>query len=719
MADDLDKFVLQYSVDLKDSIARLEKLHDKMDGVQGKSKKAVGGLKEFASGAASELNKLVPGIDAVSTAVKTMGAEFAVAAAGVAVLAVGVKAVLDLRSQYNQQRAQGQEFGMSGVRLEDYQRKLVRTGGGYVSRDSAADGLKQFVGMATSAYQDPSRLGREARIMRMLGVNVGERGFGSTSTVTELQQLASGLQGKSAAEVQGIARATGMDPNWLASVVKQGSQGMGHITDMNSSEIENRNSAQDSLDKFNTELERFKSNINQLEIALGQKLLPAADKFLEWVTKLVTAFNHATTAAPANASTNKYIVGPGRTLVPNPNYVDPTGPAPTYSQNRYEIRNGRRVNIPDVPTADDEKKKKEAQDKAEAAQKKEQAKRDHQADLADEQNKQALDNTNNMALAINMFSGAVQSFSSAIDLQQAWAAWAGEIGKANGLPGSSNGTTAGLTGGGAGNWMSSQYAAQIKAAADKTGTDPQMLYAIMQTESHGVNGQYSSTGAGGLMQIIRGNWKKMGGGKDIMDPAANIMVGAQIYADNLKRTHGDRVKALNDYNGNSDPNYVSKVSSNYGGSATGGGESKAKMNTRMVQQSIADYLSVPLSQVQLGSVNRGDAAWASSQMEAGIQNNIFNLKRQLSVGGMPAQNYAKLQMELRDQTRGLALMKQYSSGVVDKQRSGDRELTSGERPIYININGATDPKAVAEEVNKQLNKGMNDVLQHYANGVKG
>lgn len=719
MADDLDKFVLQYQVDLKDSIARLEKLHEKMDGVKARGGKAKEQLKEFASGAAGELNKLVPGVDAVSNAVKLMGAEFAAAAAGVAVLAVGVKAVLDLRTQYNNQRQQGMEFGMSGVRLEDYQRKLQRTGGGYVSRDSAAEGIKQFVGMATTAYQDPSRLGREARIMRMLGVNVGERGFGSTGTVQELQQLAAGLQGKSEADVQGIARATGIDPNWLLSVKRQGANGMGHITDMTSQEIDNRNQAQDSLDRFNAELQRFKENINELEIALGQKLLPAADKFLQWVTNLVNLFNKATTATPANDSSHKYIVGPGRTLTPNPNYIDPNGPAPTFTQGRYKIENGHRVNLPDLPTKTEEDKKKQDQEKLAEQQKKEQAARDAAANKADEQNKLALDNTNQMALAINMFSGAVQAFSSAVNIQQAWAAWAGEIGKANGLPGSSAGTSAGLTGGGRGNWRSSQYAADIKAAADSTGMDPQMLYAIMMTESHGINGQFSKTGAGGLMQVTKGNWKKMGGGADVMDPAKNIMVGAQIYAEQLRMHKGDRVAALGGYNGNSDPNYVSKVSSNYGGSDTGIGESRAKMNIRSVQSAIADYLHVPLDQIQLGGVKRGDASWAASQIQAGMQNNIYNIERQLSVGGLPAQNYAKLKMELRDQARGLDLMRQYSSGVVDSQQAGDRSRTIGERPIIINVNGTTDPKAVAEEVNKQLSKGINDVLQHYSTGVKG
>jgi hypothetical protein len=251
-----------------------------------------------------------------------------------------------------------------------------------------------------------------------------------------------------------------------------------------------------------------------------------------------------------------------------------------------------------------------------------------------------------------------------------------------------------------------------------------MLAAIMQVESHGVNGQYSSTGAGGLMQVTRGNWKAYGNGRDVMNPAANIEVGARIWKEMLASNNGNVEAALRGYNGNSDPNYVSKIRKAYGGNAMGAGgvgigESREKMNIRSVQNALAGWLNVPLDQVQRGGVVRGDASWAQSQMEAGIQNHIYDIQKQLSVGGLPDQTYAKLRMELRDQSRGLELMKMYSQQVVDKQRPGDRLKTIGEMPIYININGAQNPEAVSEEVNRQLRKAMLDLLNQNSNGLKG
>ena len=729
MADDLDRFVLSYTVDLKDSVYRLEKLHEKMDGVKSKSSKAAAGFKEFATGAASELNKLAPGIDAVSKAVSGLGAEFAAAGAAVGLLAIGVKSVMDLRSQFNAQRAQGIEMGMSPVRLEDMQRKLVRTGGGYVTRDSAAKGMEQMTEMARAAYTDPSGLGESARKMRMLGLDP-RRNYTGKELATALGGTLSGM---SDVNVQGDALALGIDPNWMMSVKRQGAQGMGNITDMTSGDIAKRDQAQDSLDKFNSELERFKSNINQLEIALGENLLPAADKFLEWVTKLVGVFNHAvsTSTSAANDSSKKYIVGPGHTLTPNPNYVGPDAP----SRSGHFGPGHTWIEDP-TPPADPHKVADDAAKKAAAASA-EQQKRNALALADDQTNGEKLQADNAFLLGINLFSQAVGQFSDSIDMHQALAAWAGEAGKNSAIPGSSTwARTSGgqsalggsMTGGGSGAWGKSPYSAQIAAAAKATGLDPQLIYSVMQTESHGVNGQYSSTGAGGLMQIIKSNWKKMGGRKDIMNPKANIMVGAQILKEQIGLHKGDVAAGLVGYNGNSDPNYVSKVAQNYGGSAllsAGAGQSRASLQLQSVQQMVASALGVPLAQVQQGGVRAADAAWVLSGMYISGMRSLNSEQMQLAAlkPGMPlyAQNYGKLQMELRDQTRGLALMKQYGAGVVGQQQAGGQERTQGayNPTINIDISGVTDPHAVAAEVQKQLDMGMSQVLNHYTDGVKG
>lgn len=720
MADDLDKFVLQYSVDLRDSIGRLEKLQEKMRGVGSSTSKSKGEVKAFAADVAGELGKLVPGLGAVGNAVRAMGAEFAAATVALGALAAGVKMVMNLRDQYNQQRSQGMEMGVSSLRMENWQRQFVRQGRGYVTRDSAAEGIKNFADMSNAAYQDPSRLGREARLMRMLGVNVGERGATPTGMTERLTELATGLRGKSAAQVQGIAKSTGMSQDWLLTLQRLGPE-VAHITDLTNQEIQNRQQAEDSLGKFNDELSKLKEKFTEVSNALAEPLLPLLTQLVELMTKLTAAIpgaahkvgNDALSMAGIDPKTGKQasLADVGKGFL---NFFAPG----TGGGNKWGLAGMIWDNIMGMAGPDPKAKKAgDQQSKHEA--KKEQDKRDAAVNKMDESNKTGVQTANQMSLAVNMFAGAVQSFSSAININQAWAAWAGEIGKANGLPGSSGSGAPTFTGGGNGKWYGSEFAAQIKTSAAKYGLDPQMLYAIMMTESHGKNGQYSPTGAGGLMQVTRGNWKAYGNGADVMDPSANIDVGARIYKENLTKYHGDTLAALAGYNGHSDPSYAAKVGAFYGGNNVGKGESRSKMNVRSVQQSIADYLHVPLDQIQRGGVSRGDASWAERQIEAGIQNSMYDIKRQLSVAGMPAQNYAKLQQELVAQARGLDYMRQYAGSVVGAQQEGPQQRTIGEMPITININGVTDPKAVGQAVNDAIRKSMTDLLVNNATGIKG
>jgi soluble lytic murein transglycosylase-like protein len=78
----------------------------------------------------------------------------------------------------------------------------------------------------------------------------------------------------------------------------------------------------------------------------------------------------------------------------------------------------------------------------------------------------------------------------------------------------------------------------ILAACERYKVDPNLIAALMMTESGGNPQALSHAGARGLMQIIDGPW----------DPAENIRLGTAIMADNLRR-YGGRVElALAGYN---------------------------------------------------------------------------------------------------------------------------------------------------------------------------
>jgi hypothetical protein len=78
----------------------------------------------------------------------------------------------------------------------------------------------------------------------------------------------------------------------------------------------------------------------------------------------------------------------------------------------------------------------------------------------------------------------------------------------------------------------------IVSAADRYKVDPNLIAALMMTESEGNPNALSRAGAVGLMQIMHGP----------QDPAENVRLGTAILADNLRRYSGRVDLALAGYN---------------------------------------------------------------------------------------------------------------------------------------------------------------------------
>lgn len=89
-------------------------------------------------------------------------------------------------------------------------------------------------------------------------------------------------------------------------------------------------------------------------------------------------------------------------------------------------------------------------------------------------------------------------------------------------------------------------------AADRVRLDPLLILAVMAVESRFNPVAESVAGAKGLMQVIPKyhpeKFEPLGGEKAVLDPRANILVGALIIREYLNRT-GDLTAALQLYNG--------------------------------------------------------------------------------------------------------------------------------------------------------------------------
>ena len=104
--------------------------------------------------------------------------------------------------------------------------------------------------------------------------------------------------------------------------------------------------------------------------------------------------------------------------------------------------------------------------------------------------------------------------------------------------------------------VSSEMTTQIVAKAHATGSDlrldPMLILAVISVESRFNPIAQSVTGAKGLMQVIprfhSEKFDPLGGEKAAFDPAANILVGAKILKEYIRRT-GDLADGLQMYVG--------------------------------------------------------------------------------------------------------------------------------------------------------------------------
>lgn len=94
-----------------------------------------------------------------------------------------------------------------------------------------------------------------------------------------------------------------------------------------------------------------------------------------------------------------------------------------------------------------------------------------------------------------------------------------------------------------------QYKPFVLEASEKFGIDPNMIAAIMRTESNFNPNAVSSAGARGLMQMMGPASQDVGlNWGDAFDPRKNIMAGTEYFSRKLKETKGNVQLALAAYN---------------------------------------------------------------------------------------------------------------------------------------------------------------------------
>ncbi|CAE6760025.1 hypothetical protein R69619_03330 [Paraburkholderia nemoris] len=713
MASDLDTFVLQYKTDLTDSLGRLERLQQKMNAVEKSSASSGKGLKEFATGAAGELDRMIPGMNAIASAVKGMGAEFAVAGAAVGALAVGISSVLSLREQMNKQSNVGLVTGLSNVRQEDLMRKLSANSNGRVDRAAASEGLQKFIEMANDAYRNPTDTSKQIRL-QSIGVNAFGANGSSTPPVQMLASLAAKLSGVSPDQADALARGAGLDINWARSLRTTGAAGVSNFG-MSESDVKAYINGGDDVSKLNKDLQDFHNQVNQLDTSLGELLVGPFASLLKMINSGISSAGAA--FAPTGTGGVGYKIVNGHRVNDQP--ASEPARAPTFTQGRYEIRNGHRVNLPDLPSA-----AQVAQTKAEEEKKRQQDEKNQKAANAagTKQDDAAAANVaaqNKQAQLMNLFASSVGAFSnSTVSLAQAWAAWAGNIGKQNGLIGSSNAPVGGGSGskGLRNNNPGNLEAGAFATAHGAVGSDGR--FAIFPTMQAGVDAHaalldsnYYAKGLDTPRKII---------GK--YAPASENNQGA--YLSYLKLRGFGPDKPITDKAGFNAAQMA--FESGYG-SGKGIGQDRGTLNGTAAQQAVASFLGIPLQQLQQGGAGRGDAQFAVDSLEAGYINSANQSRVRLqNPTGLSQIEVSNFKAQLNQATANLAAMESVKKQILDGS-NGTLDKTSQVRqvtmaaPVNIIIQGGgnMDEQKLAAEIDKRLRQHMQDAINSVTTAEKG
>ncbi|KAA0179033.1 lytic transglycosylase domain-containing protein [Cupriavidus gilardii] len=574
MADDLDKFVLQYKVELKDSLTRLEQLQEKLTNTNNeadKGKSALAGLGK----AHPALGRLTEKAEAVRAAMKGAAAEGAgftaglramAPAAAIAATALGavigaIRLAQKAMREYQEQADLGITTGTGITVSENVARGLKVSSGGTINREGAQDVLRNLGTTIKAAYEDPSRQGAENLKLRAAGINVTSNAGRITSADEALIQLSERL--KKMTDEEGAAKLA------LLGINTQYLQGIKALTpetlkaaEMSNVEAKRKAEAIEAARRYSAAMTSVQDSLSRTGTTLGDEFAPALAMLAELAAKSAKFIEEA-----VQGTVDTFDKGVNSAIAFAQALQDTFRDLPQLLKGGLEgVKDGFVQSFERYYQILDDLGK-QAKDRETTA-----ARLQYQ-NLAQE------------ALNINAFSQAVQDFAGVIDERQAWAAWAGEIGRAAGLgknhqppqPRGSisfdaskqardlNGTPSTAPAQPATATQPTQpaqshvprgkpinnteYDSIINEAARRYSVDPLLVKKVIAQES-GFNPRAvnKESGATGLMQVMPANFSAYGI-KDPFDARQNIFGGVQLLKEYLRAAKGDVETALKMYHG--------------------------------------------------------------------------------------------------------------------------------------------------------------------------
>jgi hypothetical protein len=705
MSSEIDRFVLQYKVDLSDAIARLEKLNGKVKEVNknggdfsGKMKQGIGELTNAFGSLDSTLASVATRFGAIGTVLGAVGAT-------VAFVAKGIKDI-------NSMNALSYKTGIGATSMESIQRNLMRNGGGLISRDQAQDALQKNRDFWQRARINPG--GLESVAASRMGLNP------STMTPSAfLSGTAAWMKANPGAKgALAIGGQIGYTPQMINAMAAAGSGVTANA--LSPEAMAEHKKAQEAA----AHVTKFLGDMNE---ELSKFTFENADKLINFLTKLNDAIPNGTM---------------GKLWDSIEGAINPLSGARKLVSGASDAV--KKIGGQDLTPQQLELKAKEESIAKAAAEK-------AQADVEAEDAAAAAkaEDTATWQQMLAQFSGSVNKFTNSIDVQQAWAAWAGEIGRAAGLSGSSpkqdlsgnsasykpsgmgllggasNGSTVARNNPGNIRWKNGGFAAAHGATGGEGGfavfpdlaTGEAAMHTLLSGPSY----------AGGDHNTIAKIVSKWAPPSDHNNTAGYISFVA-------KKTGLDPNKPLTDADINAVQGAMMQMETGYRGGSAGSGGLPASLKTEAVdpnargswdfsgekfvrgkgesldtvrQRSLATALASDMghgmkaAQILSGNVSKADLNWAASNMMSSLVNSRQALNNKLKVPMLDLERNQTI-ADLRDTDNNILNLQNYMPSLAANAQPGGRQITIGEQRIIVNAGATTDPQQLAIEIRKEI-----------------
>ncbi|WP_432258632.1 hypothetical protein [Cupriavidus sp. TMH.W2] len=731
MADELDKFVLQYTVDLKDSISRLEQLQKKVETTGKKGAQSGKTLKE-------SFEEAVPAFGRASSALGKMGTVAGAAAATFALLAASVKAVNKALSEYNARAELAYRTGVGTIAITQFERNMRAASGGRVNRAGARTALGTVSDLVYEAYTDPTRQGTAARKLQRLGVNPVGAGGAIAGTDDVMAQLSKQFAAVTKEQAAALGQIIGLTPQATEALRNLATQTYENAKLTDEEAMRKERASEASL-RLQGAYNDISESFNDMVTTIGESLMPSFADMMEGLSKLM-----------------KWMADATRSITDFGDYTARF--FASLADHWKDIFKGKSISeILDTI-------KSEAAPKSAAK----------VASAETERYKKIREITAQETLNINTFASAVNKFAGTVDIQRAWAAWAGEVGRAGGIGGAPPGGVPGARlAPGEIRGSATYNAAAAQGAFTGTGSGASrgirnnnpgnieygpFARSMGATGSDGRFAVFPTMQAGeAAMRALLGGKGYMGGGRNTIasilgkyapsnenntkayvaavakqtgiDPNATLsaaqipaVAAAMMVHESGYRGGGGAgipggvpgmpaplVDANNPY---ATPTYgFSGPVLSFGGR----GESRESVRYASTQQRIAARLpNIPLAQLQQGQATRGDVAWAGSQEYASLVTDRANLIQQLKNPSLPQYSKELIGNELRDVDMAISNLMNFMPTLLSQAKAGGRSATLGDIRIQVNAGAVSDPHELARLIRIELQQSLRETVNQYS-----